>query len=217
MSQRNSEYARKARDLYETKAWVTNCLFPHLPTRALQRIWECAAGSGMMADVFKEWGAGYFASDIHPLAEGIEQGDFLRWHTPPHRATSIITNPPYEGGMAQKFIEHALRLMEPIDGVVAMLLSSEYDYADTRRHLFADCPAWSKKINLTKRIVWFDGPVPCKPCGGTGNVLAVSGDRLSKCKPCRGKGEKKSGPSENHAWYIWDFAHEGPATLAYAP
>jgi hypothetical protein len=29
------------------------------------------------------------------------------------------------------------------------------------------------------------------------------------------KGEKS--PSYNHAWYIWSWRHEGPATIAYAP
>jgi hypothetical protein len=39
-----------------------------------------------------------------------------------------------------------------------MLLRTDYDHAVTRRHLFSDCHAFAKKIVLTKRIVWFDGP-----------------------------------------------------------
>ena len=35
-------------------------------------------------------------------------------------AAAIITNPPY--ALAQEFIEHALALMAPVNGVVAMLL-----------------------------------------------------------------------------------------------
>jgi hypothetical protein len=31
MSQRDSGYERKERDLYETPAWVTEALLPHLP------------------------------------------------------------------------------------------------------------------------------------------------------------------------------------------
>lgn len=29
--------------------------------------------------------------------------------------------------------------------------------------------------------------------------------------------ETGCGPSENHAWYIWDHKHQGPPTIAYAP
>src|SRR5690606_19298825 len=50
MSQRDSGYARKERDLYETPAWVTEALIPHLP-RFPKLIWEPAAGSGKMLRV----------------------------------------------------------------------------------------------------------------------------------------------------------------------
>jgi hypothetical protein len=39
-----------------------------------------------------------------------------------------------------------------------MLLRADFDSAKSRRHLFADCAAFARKIALTKRIVWFDGP-----------------------------------------------------------
>jgi hypothetical protein len=29
--------------------------------------------------------------------------------------------------------------------------------------------------------------------------------------------ETGCGPSENHAWFIWDWRHSGPATIAYGP
>jgi hypothetical protein len=47
MSQRESGYERKERDLYETPAWVTKALIPHLPfTRGT--VFEAAAGGGKM-------------------------------------------------------------------------------------------------------------------------------------------------------------------------
>lgn len=188
MSQRNSEYARKDRDLYQTPEQHTQLLERFLPTRALQRIWEPAAGSGQMVDVFQTWGAGWYASDVHPLADGIDQANFFNFRDAPHKATAIITNPPYRDGLAQKFIEHALKLMKPCEGVVAMLLSDTYDFGVTRRHLFAEHPAFCKKIALHKRIIWFPAP----------------------------EGEKQVGPSQYHAWYLWDWAHRGPATMEYA-
>jgi hypothetical protein len=39
-----------------------------------------------------------------------------------------------------------------------MLLRCDYDHARSRAHLFADCQAFAKKLVLTRRIVWFDGP-----------------------------------------------------------
>lgn len=187
MSQRDSGYERKERDLYETPEWVTEALHPHLPDYALQRIWECAAGSGKMADVISRWGAGWFASDIEPLGSGIEQGDFFRWASPPHHSTSIVTNPPYDLGT--QFCEHALRVMESAEGLVAMLMRTDFDHAKSRAHLFRDCPAFAKKVVLTKRIMWFE-PEP---------------------------GAKGKSPSFNHAWFIWDWRNDGPPTLAYGP
>jgi hypothetical protein len=53
-------------------------------------------------------------------------------------ACSIITNPPYE--LATEFCDHALKLMETVRGLVAMLLRCDFDHAQSRTHLFRDCP-----------------------------------------------------------------------------
>jgi hypothetical protein len=67
---------------------------------------------------------------------------------------AIVTNPPYS--LARQFIERALAVLG--NGVVAMLLRADFDCAKTRSHLFAKCPSFSKKVVLTKRVVWFDRP-----------------------------------------------------------
>jgi hypothetical protein len=41
---------------------------------------------------------------------------------------------------------------------VAMLLRTDYDHAHSRIHLFAGCQSFAKKVVLTRRIIWFDGP-----------------------------------------------------------
>lgn len=191
MSQRDSGYARKERDLYETPEWVTECLHPHLPGYALHRIWEPAAATGKMVNVFRAWGAGWCATDIAPPEEWMTAADFLAQKmamgSPVPAISAIITNPPYELG--REFCEHALRLMEPVNGVVAMLMRTDFDHAKGRSHLFRDCPAFAKKLVLMKRIVWF-----------------VEAD-----------GKPKASPSYNHAWFIWDWRHDGPPTIAYAP
>jgi hypothetical protein len=107
---------------------------------------EPSAGSGKMVAVLKDFADTVIASDI---AGG---QDFL---TVEHfDGDAIITNPPF--GLAQQFIEHALRLTKPVSGVVAMLLRTDFDHAKTRSHLFAGCSAFTKKLVLTKRIRWFE-------------------------------------------------------------
>jgi len=182
MSQRESGYARKERDLYETPEWVTEALLPHLPRRP-RMIWEPACGNGKMVSAFEADGFQVLATD---LATG---QDFFAYWAPPvvEFDEAIFTNPPYEQG--SMFVEHALKLMEPCGGQVAMLMRTDFDHAKTRSHLFRDCPAFAKKVVLTRRIVWFE-PEP---------------------------GAKGKSPSFNHAWFIWDWKHEGPPTIGYGP
>ncbi len=148
MSQRISGYERKERDLYETPAWVTEALIPHIYNRILpdQSILEPAAGSGKMASALTD--AGYLVE-----ANDIEGGqDFLTYQLTSHDA--IITNPPYD--KAFEFIAHAIALTQRSNGVVAMLLRTDYDHARTREHLFGKNPMFAKKVVLTKRIRWFE-------------------------------------------------------------
>lgn len=174
MSQRDSGYERKERDLYETPAWVTHALISHLP-RPPQSIWEPACASGKMLDVLR-------MSDADTCGTDIDQGKNFLEYTDASHFDAIITNPPYE--LATEFIDHALALIAP-RGIVAMLLRTDFDHAKTRSRLFADCPAFAKKVVLTKRIKWFE--------------------------------DSKGQPSFNHAWFIWDWTHQGPPTLAYGP
>jgi hypothetical protein len=173
MSQRPSGYARQENELYQTPSWVTETLLPHLPFVG-GTCWEPACGGGWMSQVLQH--AGFTVS----LTDKTQGDDFLGFESAGGIA-SIITNPPYN--QAQEFIEHALKLLEPQRGFCAFLLRVDYDSAKTRRHLFAEHPAWCKKVVLTKRIVWFE--------------------------------EGGKSPSFNHAWYIWNWRHTGPATLAY--
>lgn len=152
MSQRDSGYERKERDLYETPEWVTEALLPHLPDRPLE-IWEPACGSGKMSRVLSRAPHNVIATDIHD-PEGIAV-DFL---TVPESVggdpDAIITNPPYE--WAQQFIERALQLSFPKRGIVAMLLRTDFDHAKSRSYLFGGHYAFAKKLVLTKRIKWFE-------------------------------------------------------------
>lgn len=144
MSQRRSGYARKANECYETPAWVTQALIPHIPERVM-KVWEPACGSGKimaaLAGIFQVYGT--------DAEDGI---DFLRQTECSHDA--IITNPPYN--LAKEFIAHAIGLTRP-RGFVAMLLRTDFDHAKTRAQLFGAGQAFSKKLVLTKRIRWIEG------------------------------------------------------------
>jgi hypothetical protein len=141
MSQRDSGYARVAFDQYETPEWVTEALIPYLPKKAV--IWEPACGSGKMS---KALGA-YHSTDI-------QAGEDFFTQERPFRVNAIITNPPYS--VATEFIERALKLTRENGGLVAMLLRTDFDHAKSRRHLFAENIAFTRKIVLTKRIQWFE-------------------------------------------------------------
>jgi hypothetical protein len=103
------------------------------------------------------------------------------------RCDAIITNAPYELG--EEFVEHALRLTERNQAMVAMLFRTDFDHAMSRQHLFGGCAAFAKKVVLVRRIVWFTEE----------------------------NGRPKAAPSFNHAWFIWDWRHCGPPTIAYGP
>lgn len=180
-----SDYERMPRDLYETPAWVTDALVPHLMAPDQLSVWEPAAGSGKMADALLAHGYDVYQSDIellHNLSATGKRGlqascDFLKRTSLPvidNRTPAIITNPPYKRGVVDKFVRHALKLTQPYDGMVAMLLKVDFDCGSTRADIFENHPAYLGKVVLTRRIVWFD----------SGN---------------------KNGPKENHAWFIWDW------------
>jgi methylase of polypeptide subunit release factors len=144
VSQRTSGYRRLTNDSYTTPAWVTEALVPYLP-RIRCALWEPASGSGAIVAALRAAGFGVVTTDV------TTGHDFLTQPAPrPFRG--VVTNPPY--GLATEFIERALGVM-PFDGFVAMLLRTDFDHAPSRRHLFAACPLFAKKLVLTRRIRWF--------------------------------------------------------------
>lgn len=189
MAQRNSGYDRQPRDLYETPEWVTESVVPRLFSET-KVLWEPACGAGKMVNVlqnrgFTVYGSDVVGDDLQPL---LNPTDFLQQtELIDPDVDTIITNPPYN--IADEFIRHALKLMEPKRGKVAMLLSSDFDAAKTRRDIFSDHPAFSETVKLTRRIVWFE-PGP---------------DEIS---PKTGK-RKKAQPSGNHCWFLWDWMQAG--------
>jgi hypothetical protein len=132
MSQRESGYQRKLLDQYETPAWVTRALIPHLP-EFTGKVREPACGSGKMVAALRQAGFDVAGRDI---TQGV---DFLG-QTPETGVNAIITNPPY--ALAREFIERALHFDDT--RIVAMLLRTDFDHAASRAHLFAHCDVCQK-------------------------------------------------------------------------
>ena len=177
MSRRDSEYDRQPNEAYQTPDWVLECAISHMPWA--RKIWEPACGEGNLVRVLADHGFDVYATDKRDGEDFFEMKD-------PAGAAGIVTNPPFADSAV--FIQHALDLMEPARGFVFMLLPGDYEFAKSRRNLFAECKIFKRKVELTKRIVWFE----------------------------RDDGERPA-PSENHCWCIWDWRHRGLPTLMWAP
>jgi hypothetical protein len=178
MGKHETGFERADRDLYPTPAWAVAALAEHLEL-AGKSVWECAAGTGKMAEALKAAGAArVYCTDVidrgYPL-DGLF--DFTGGGNPPALppVDLIVTNPPYGRGnrVAVNFIESGRRQIAD-RGTLALLLPVDFDSAKTRSHLFRDDQYFTGKLVLTRRIVWFE----------------------------RSDGEKEA-PKENHAWFIW--------------
>jgi hypothetical protein len=109
---------------------VPHDFYPTPPegTRALLRverfagsIWEPACGNGAISKVLLAAGYKVISTDLINRGFGTGGINFLTETTA--RGRNIITNPPYGTGLADAFVTHALRLVQPTGGSVAMLLN----------------------------------------------------------------------------------------------
>lgn len=84
-------------------------------------IWEPACGEGAIAKVLCDAGHSVVATDLVDYGYGQGRLDFLKATAP--RARHIVTNPPYGSGLADAFIDKALRFARVTGGNVAMFLN----------------------------------------------------------------------------------------------
>lgn len=175
MTKRGPEYARQRNEKYFTPAWVTEELLRR--EVFYEGVWDPCAGAGHIVDAVKESVGGIvLGSDISPDRGDITTSDFLDPDAIYVGPENIITNPPFGigGRLAVSFIERAIEETRAQGGKVAMLLPLAFDSAKGRKRVFSDCPEFSGKYVLTKRIRW-------------ANLE-----------------QKAAGPMENHQWCIWD-------------
>jgi hypothetical protein len=178
MSRVDSAYERRPADAYQTPDWVLACVLQHIPWA--RKVWEPACGDGNLVRVLAD--SGLF-KEIY--ATDIKDGQDFYSFRDAQGCDGIVSNPPYTNSAV--FIQHAIDLMQPTAGFVMMLLPIDYACAKSRKHLFADSNAFAKKIELTKRIVWFESD------------------------------DKRAAPSENHCWMLWSWRRPNPAGIAWAP
>jgi len=195
MGKHENNYQRVERDLYPTPPWVViDALAEHVDLHGLNA-WELACGDGRMAAALRQAGCAHvYTSDIVDYGNGQNEVlDFLSMQEPKiSRFDLMVTNPPFgQGGrLATAFIETGLRRLR-VGTMLALLLPCDFDSAKTRARYFGDCPHYTAKIALTKRIVWFE----------------------------RSDGIREA-PKENHCWHIWahnPLRARRPPILLYAP
>lgn len=129
----HTENEREANDYYATepKAAELLCAVENLSPA----IWECACGSGHLAEVFRKHGHIVKATDLIDRGYGCGGVDFLKENV--HFQGDIVTNPPYK--YAKEFVEHAIDTV--VDGCkVCMFLKLQFLEGKARRALFEKYP-----------------------------------------------------------------------------
>lgn len=203
MSQKNSGRARVQHELYETPAWVViEGLAPHIEI-AGSAIGEPCCGRGkMVAALVKAGARTVFPSDVKRHGRRVidmplfRQLDFVNSNIIdyPRHLDGLAFNPPYgpQGKLAEAFIHRGLHILQTSARPMwmAALLSIDFDSASTRAQLFEQCEFFHAAISLRRRIEWFP------------------------------REKDKSGPSVNHAWFIWRSTPRAPGVFPvklYAP
>ena len=179
----------------KTDAWMTidprpiPALLKHAPISPLDMVWECASGRGHMAGFLRKAGIKVYESDLIRYDAGCcldMRQDFMKFDAlPDPRIRSIITNPP--NSLNIEFAMHAIDLMQPCRGVVALYQRHEWDTNQDSAVVF-DHPAYAMKIIPRFRPRWVE-PKP---------------------------GEKPSSPFHKWSFYVWDWKHSGPPIIKFS-
>ncbi len=149
-------------------------------------IWEPAAGNGQMVEVLQRVKAyTVYPSDIHPTAPDIVRQDFFTARSDVGWG-AIVTNPPYN--QAREFIERALSLTKT-----------------PRRSRVGG------KVAMLLRNE-YDSAKTRQHLFGNCPQFAL---KLVLTKRPRWFAGKGASPRHNFSWFVWDWAHEGPAEIRW--
>ena len=188
MGKHENGFERVDRDLYPTPPWVIDALAEHV-NLAGKIIWECACGTGMMAEALKANGVAR-VSVRTSLTTAIPGSTDCSISSPVSHQTidgSTKSSRTRPTGCATSWRKSSSRVGPqrlPPGGFPCLLLPVDFDAAKSRRHLFGHSPQFVAKIILTRRIVWFE----------------------------RSDGTREA-PKENHGWFLF----QRPGLNGHAP
>lgn len=182
---------RRRNDYYPTPPIATYCLLRSV--RVPKSVWEPAAGRGHVSAELVRNGHSVVSSDLYEYENPsvmIRTGvDFLASDVPAvsddgSRIEAIVTNPPYDREMAEKFARKALELRVPF---VAMLARLQFLTGKKRyKRLFSESPPTDVLI-MTRRIRCFDENINDDPMDQLGGMI-------------------------EYAWYVWDRRKQSTET-----
>jgi hypothetical protein len=146
-------------------------------------IWEPACGEGAISRELATTGNPVVSTDLIDYGFGISGIDFLKETRP--RAKHIITNPPYGSGLADAFIEQALRFAHTTRGTVAMLLNLA-------------------SLSHRSRTAWWKEQPPAR-------LYAIDG---VVCWPAHRYGPAPDYFTRHrYVWAVWTQDHRGPSAF----
>ncbi len=151
-------------------------------------LWDPCCGLGTGPKVAAARGLPVRASDL--VARGFDGADRANLFACSGGAANVVTNPPYDDISA--VITHTLRLAQR---KVALLLPLARLEGQKRGLLFQSTPF--------ARLYAFSGRIACPP----GRLAMHMTDRQR---------DDESGAIA-YAWFVWDHAHAGPATIHFLP
>jgi hypothetical protein len=178
MLNRQLDFPCQPQDFYATPPWPTEVLL-HCVRLPKGKIWEPCCGNGAMAEVLKANGRDVVATDLEDRGYGEGGRDFLLEDRLPDGVTAIVTNPPY-GRRGEKLlikiIVHALELLRPVGGMLALLVPIQWAAGQEASELCQPTkPEHVATVVLADRINWIG--IPAKNRG-----------------------------NHNHCWLVWDWS-----------
>jgi hypothetical protein len=171
-------------DFYATPPEATRAL---LSVQAFDGpIWEPACGNGAISRELSAAGLDVVSTDLINRGYGSSGIDFLLEQAP--RAKHIVTNPPYGGGLADKFIGKALGFTRHTGGKAAFLCDLASLCHPTRHPKFTASPPAA--IYALDELV-------CLPNGDPARA------------PFMARAERR------YCWMVWKPDHTGPTVFAW--
>lgn len=147
-------------------------------------VWEPTVGQGHLAEPLKKAGYKVIGSDI--VDRGYPDTHILNFLlAEKRRSCDIVANPPYGGGLALAFAQHALALVRD-GGKVAMLVRLLFLESQSRQKFFQEtCP----KVYI---------PGARLSCAKNGEFQYTDSGRLR-------------GGAQAHVWMVWTKGYTGPS------